>query len=236
MAFELQKLTPTHMLHAGRYSALGHGRRLAGRAAGSAAAGIARAHARVARLAARHLPESARLSVARVGAAVRRVRAARVPHLSVDARLVHQRRRRCAIRAIPITSQATEALREAIVREINANADVRDDEPAPSGAVSQVGVRVRRRTSSARRSTRTRRSTTAIRRPASRAAAGGRRRPRRRPRRRRRRRRRHGPLLDERVAAGDVLQRRHRSAGRNRAGRMAGSRRQGRLLVPDGAA
>ena len=27
MAFDLQKLTPNHMLHAGRYSALGHGRR-----------------------------------------------------------------------------------------------------------------------------------------------------------------------------------------------------------------
>ena len=47
------------------------------------------------------------------------------------------------------------------------------DGPAPPGALPQVGATASGRTSSIRRSTRTRRSTTAIRRPASRAAAAG---------------------------------------------------------------
>ena len=89
MAFELQKLTPTHMLHAGRYSALGMDVASQVGLAGSAAAGSAGARPRLAGLAAGHLPESARLSLARVGAAVCRLRPARVPHLLVDARLVH---------------------------------------------------------------------------------------------------------------------------------------------------
>ena len=173
MAFELQKLTPTHMLHAGRYSALGMDvASQVGLADPLLPEALVRG-ARVARLAARHLPEPARLSVARVGAAVRRLRAARVPHLSVDARLVHDDRQRCAIRAIPITPRRPTALREAIVREINANPDVRAMDLRAPGALPQAGRTASRRTSSTRRSTRTRRSTTATRKPASRAAAGG---------------------------------------------------------------
>ncbi len=91
MAFELQKLTPTHMLHAGRYSALGMDvASQVGLADPLLPEALVRG-ARVAGLAARHLSEPARLPVARMGAAVRRLCAARFPHLLVDARLVHDR-------------------------------------------------------------------------------------------------------------------------------------------------
>ena len=92
MAFDLQKLTPTHMLHAGRYSALGQDvASLVGLPDPLLPESLVR-DARVARLAARHLSEPARLPVARVGAAVCRLRAAGLPHVSVDARLVHDDR------------------------------------------------------------------------------------------------------------------------------------------------
>ncbi len=89
MAFELQKLTPHHMLHAGRYSALGMD---VGSQVGQADPLLPEAlvrEARLARVAAGHLSQPARLSVARVGPAIRGLRAARVPNLSVVARLVH---------------------------------------------------------------------------------------------------------------------------------------------------
>ena len=90
MAYELQKLTPTYMLHAGRYSALGMD--VTSRAARLAAGGGGRG--RLWRdVAARHLPQPARLPVARVGAAVLRLRRARVPRLLEFARLVHDAER-----------------------------------------------------------------------------------------------------------------------------------------------
>ena len=72
----------------------------------------------------------------------------------------------------PDHAEATEALREAIVREINGNADVRAMNLRTRRATAS-GRTASGRTSSIRRSTRTPRSTTAIRKPASRAAAGG---------------------------------------------------------------
>ena len=78
----------------------------------------------LARVAARHLPQSARLSVARVGAAVCRLRAAAVPHL-LSTRGWYTSVSGLRDPRYPEHGEATEALREAIVREINANADVR---------------------------------------------------------------------------------------------------------------
>ena len=218
MAYELQKLTPTHMLHAGRYSALG---RTSAAAAGSAAAGIARARQRVARLAARHLPEPARLSVARVGAAVRRLRAAgfrtywstRGWYTTIGgaARSAlsgswRRRPRRCArpssARSTPTPTSATMNLPHqaryrrwaygfgpyVFSQEIYKDTAIYYSDPETGEPRGSRGAWRRRGRGSA-------------------AAARA---------------------IDERVAAGDLLQRRHRSAGRNRAGRMAQPRRQSR--------
>ena len=118
------------MLHAGRYSALGRtsdggGRRPAARIAG--------ARPRLAGMAPRHLPQPARLSVARMGGAVLGIRAAAVPDLLVIARLVHIGRRRPRP-ALSGHGAATDALRDAIVREINSNPDVHNMDMCASQA------------------------------------------------------------------------------------------------------
>ena len=90
MVYELQKLTPNFMLHAGRYSALGMDvASQVGRPDPLLPEALVRGAA-VGRVAAGHLPQPARLPVARVGPAVRRLRAARLPHLLVHAGLVHE--------------------------------------------------------------------------------------------------------------------------------------------------
>ena len=90
MAYELQKLTPTYMLHAGRYSALGMD--VTSRAGGLLPEAEVEGTA-VAAVAAGHLPQSARLPVARVGAAVLRLRRAGFPRLLELARVVHDAER-----------------------------------------------------------------------------------------------------------------------------------------------
>ncbi len=203
-----------------------HGRGVAGGHGGPAAAGIARARARLAGVAAGYLPEPARLPVARVGTAIRRLRAARLPQLLVVARLVYRGRRAARSALSRSRRGGGSAARRHRPRDQHQRRR-QGDEPAASGALPPLGIRIR-----------------AVRvqpgdlqghgdllhRPRDRRAT-------RQPARGRvaRRRRRRRSFVDERVATGDVRVGRDGSTGRNRPGRVAEPRHQAGLLLPDGA-
>src|SRR5258708_1155525 len=106
-----------------------------------AAARVAGARQGLARVAAGHLPEPARISVARVGAAVRRLCAAGVPIVLVDTRLVYEPvggARSTAAGSHRGDRGAARGYREADQRQCGRPRD----EPAQPGALPQVGVRL----------------------------------------------------------------------------------------------
>ena len=117
-----------------------HGRRLAGGATGSAAAGIARARPRLWQ---DWLPDIYLNPHGYPSHEWVQQFAGYVPpgfRTYLTTRGWYTSSARCAIRGIRITPTRSAALREAIVREINSNADVRDDEPAPSGSATASGL------------------------------------------------------------------------------------------------
>ena len=92
LAYDLQKINPTYMLHAGYLGSLGVDVTAAQWDAGSDLSGERHPSEDLAHLAARHLPQPARLPVARVGADVLRVRRLGAHALGRDARLLDDAR------------------------------------------------------------------------------------------------------------------------------------------------
>ena len=125
MAYDLQKLTPTHMLHAGRYSALGMDVASQVGSRRSAAARIARARHGCGATGCR-TSTSTRTDTLRTNGCSRSPGTCRRGSGPISRRAAGTQP--CGTLRdprYPDHAEATEALREAIVREINANADVR---------------------------------------------------------------------------------------------------------------
>ena len=222
MAYELQKLTPHHMLHAGRYSALGQDVGGGGPALSLLPESLVRP-----KMWRMWLPdislnphgypshEWVQLFAGYVSPQFRSYLSTRGWYTSMST---------ASDPRFPEFALANAALRDAVAREINSNPDVHNMNVSHQAPVPQVGVRV-----------------LAVHlRPGDLQGHGDlRHRPRNRRAARGSARRDPSTGTDDRryrtVAAGHLVERWNRGAGRDRAGRVAERRHKGRLLVSDGA-